>query len=126
MRRRCSGHTVLLDAPESRLLVSSEGQGLGSNCTLCRRVDARYPHSLSRLPNLPAINWAVTSLVFLTDKAPSEFAEQLIAAGYHVLEAMDISEVLHLCEQTQVDAVVIAPQCADNVWLPIKLKQPAI
>jgi hypothetical protein len=69
---------------------------------------------------------AVTSLVFLTDKAPSEFAEQLSAAGYHVLEAMDISEVLHLCEQTQVDAVVIAPQCADNVWLPIKLKQPAI
>jgi len=37
-------------------------------------------------------------------------ASDLMMAGYRVWEALEVSEVLFLCEQHKVDAVVIAPE----------------
>lgn len=64
--------------------------------------------------------------VYLTNLAPSPFAEELSAAGYKVWEALSVSEVLHLCEHQAIDAVVIGPARAGDVLLPISLTQPTI
>src|ERR1051326_8412294 len=69
---------------------------------------------------------AVTSLVFLTDKAPSPFADEISAAGYIVWEALSVSEVLHLCEHQKIDAVIIGPARAMDALLPLSLKLPTI
>jgi hypothetical protein len=45
--------------------------------------------------------------------APSQFADDLLRAGYRVWEALAVSEVLHLCEHENVDTVVIAPEVDD-------------
>ena len=68
----------------------------------------------------------MTSLVYLTHRAPSEFTDQLTAAGYQVWEALSVSEVLHLCEHHEIHAVVIAAKRRDDAVLPIKLKQITI
>lgn len=47
------------------------------------------------------------SLVLLTDQAPSDLANQLMLAGYQVYEALATSEVLHLCDQHDIMAVLI-------------------
>lgn len=49
-------------------------------------------------------------MVYLTAKAPSKLADELIAAGYRVWEALEVSEALYLCEREHVDAVVIDPE----------------
>ena len=55
------------------------------------------------------MNLSPIVLVYLTEIAPSVFAERLMEAGFGVFEAISVSEVLHLCEQESVKAVVIAP-----------------
>jgi hypothetical protein len=55
----------------------------------------------------------MTSLVLLTNRAPSKMADELTLAGYHVFEALAVSEVLYLCEQHDIDAVVIAADVED-------------
>lgn len=47
------------------------------------------------------------SLVLLTDQAPSDLANHLMMAGYQVYEALATSEVLHLCDQLDITAVLI-------------------
>jgi hypothetical protein len=39
----------------------------------------------------------VLSLVYLTNRAPSQMASDLTLAGYTVWEARAVSEVLYLC-----------------------------
>ena len=68
----------------------------------------------------------MTSLVLLTDRAPSPFRDPLTLAGYKVWEALSVSEVLHLCEYQRIDAVVIAATRREVAILPIKLKQTTI
>jgi hypothetical protein len=55
----------------------------------------------------------VASLVYLTTRAPSKFAEELMLAGHQVHEALAVSEALYLCEQGPVDVIVIAPDVED-------------
>lgn len=64
--------------------------------------------------------------VYLTNLAPSPFAEELSAAGYKVWEALSVSEVLHLCEHQEIDVVVIGPARAMDALLPLSLKLPTI
>jgi hypothetical protein len=52
----------------------------------------------------------VTSIILLTARSPSKLANDLTLAGYRVFAALEVSEVLHLCETEDVDVVVI---CAD-------------
>jgi hypothetical protein len=50
-------------------------------------------------------------------------ADDLIRAGYNVYEALDVSEVLHLCEYRQIDAVVIAPEVEDKELIEVQLRR---
>ena len=50
----------------------------------------------------------MAAVVLLSSTSPSKLADELELFGHRVLEALDVSEVLFLCEQHKVDAVVIA------------------
>jgi hypothetical protein len=56
----------------------------------------------------------VISIVYLCALAPSRMASDLVMAGYKVWEALEVSEVLFLCEHHKIDAVVIAPDVEDQ------------
>jgi hypothetical protein len=51
--------------------------------------------------------FGMTSLVLFESRAPSKLADDLILAGYRVFEALELSEVLYLCETEWIDVVVI-------------------
>jgi hypothetical protein len=55
----------------------------------------------------------MTTLVYLTNRAPSRLTGDLIRAGYRVFEAFEVSHVLRLCETESVDAVVIGADVDD-------------
>ena len=71
------------------------------------------------------------SLVYLTDMAPSAMATELTLAGHSVWEALSVSEVLHLCEQQRIDAVVVAEGVREDLsaiethHITIRLKHQA-
>jgi hypothetical protein len=64
----------------------------------------------------------VISIVYLCTLAPSRMAADLLMAGYRVWEALDISEVLFLCEQHKIDAVVIAPEVEDQDMMEAQVR----
>jgi hypothetical protein len=64
-------------------------------------------------PTREGFSRKVTSLVLLTTRAPSKLADDLTLAGYRVIEARAVSEVLYLCEQHDIDAVVISADVDD-------------
>ena len=47
------------------------------------------------------------SFVFLTNRAPSPLADELMFAGYQVYEALVTSEVFYLCEHHGIAAILI-------------------
>jgi hypothetical protein len=49
-------------------------------------------------------------------------AEDLLRAGYNVYEALEVSEVLHLCEYRQIDVVVIAPEVEEPEMIEAQLR----
>jgi DNA-binding response OmpR family regulator len=49
----------------------------------------------------------VTSIVYLTNRAPSKLEDDLSLAGYRVFAALEVAEVLHLCETENIDVIVI-------------------
>jgi hypothetical protein len=53
------------------------------------------------------------SVVLLTTRSPSKLEDNLILAGYRVFAALEVSEVLHLCETEDVDVVVIGADVED-------------
>jgi len=53
------------------------------------------------------------SLVFLKTCAPSALTSELISAGYHVMEAASIPEVVWLCTQFHGQVVLVDPQFED-------------
>jgi hypothetical protein len=55
----------------------------------------------------------MASVVYLTNRAPSKLTDDLILAGHRAWECLSVSEVLYICEQQWVDAVVIAPEVED-------------
>jgi hypothetical protein len=56
----------------------------------------------------------MASLVYLTVRAPAALTDNLIAAGHQVWEALAISEVLALCTQHDIDAVIVAADVKDR------------
>jgi AmiR/NasT family two-component response regulator len=52
----------------------------------------------------------VASIVLLSVISPSKLSGELELFGHRVWEALDVSEVLFLCEQHRVDAVIIAAE----------------
>lgn len=48
------------------------------------------------------------SVVLLTTRSPYKLASDLTLAGYRVFAALEVSEVLHLCETEDIDAVIIS------------------
>lgn len=63
------------------------------------------------------------SLVYLTDRAPSEMASDLTLAGCTVWEALAVSEVLYLCEHQNIDVVVIAPEVEDADVVEVQMRR---
>lgn len=63
------------------------------------------------------------SLVYLTTRAPSELASELILAGHAVWEALAVSEVLYLCEQHNIDVVVIAPDIEGAAVAEVQMRR---
>jgi len=55
----------------------------------------------------------VSSLVILNTISPSKLSDDLILYGHQVWEALDVSDVLFLCEQHSIDVVIIAAEVED-------------
>jgi hypothetical protein len=68
----------------------------------------------------------MVSLVYLTTRAPSQLAADLEMAGYKVFEALAVSEVLHLCEHQQIDAIVIGPDVEDPDLIEVQTREITI
>jgi hypothetical protein len=66
------------------------------------------------------------SIVYFTSCGPSKIGNDLVAAGYRVFEALEISEVMHLCEHEQIDMVVIAPDIEDQEMVEVQLRRITI
>ena len=66
------------------------------------------------------------SVVYLTTRAPSRVATDLEMAGYRVFEALDVSEVLHLCEHHNIDVIVIGADITDPDLIEVQLRQMTI
>jgi hypothetical protein len=56
----------------------------------------------------------MASVVYLTITAPARLTDELTAAGHRVWEALAVSEVLALCEEHDIDAVIISPEIQDR------------
>ena len=72
------------------------------------------------------------TIAFLTKRLPSEIADELNQAGYRVLEALEIAELIYLFEHEGVDIVIIAPDVDETEtiavqqrWRTITLKPEA-
>ncbi len=52
---------------------------------------------------------ATISIVYFTRVLPSPLADELASRGVNCLEALALSEVFNLCEQPEIDLVVIDP-----------------
>lgn len=63
------------------------------------------------------------SIVYLTTRAPSQLASDLTLSGYTFWEALAVSEVLYLCEQHNVDVVVIAPDVEDSDVIEVQMRR---
>ncbi len=66
------------------------------------------------------------SIVYFTSRAPSKIGGDLIVAGYEVFEALEISEVMHLCEHKKIDMVVIASDVEDQDMVEVQLRRSTI
>ena len=49
------------------------------------------------------------TIVFLAERFPNPVSTFLSEHGFNVMEALSVSEVLHLTEHNRIDALVIAP-----------------
>ena len=66
------------------------------------------------------------SVALLSTRAPSRMATDLEQAGYRVFEALDVSEVLHLCEHHNIDAVVIGADIDEPDVIEVQLRRITI
>src|SRR5258708_2021793 len=55
----------------------------------------------------------MATIAYLTNRAPAKFTDDLIRAGYRVFEALEVSQVLPLCETESIDAVIIGGEIDD-------------
>jgi predicted lactoylglutathione lyase len=68
----------------------------------------------------------VISLVYLSNQSPSKLADDLIACGYQVWEALSVSEVLYLLQHETVNVVVVAPEVADKELVAVQQRNITI
>ena len=68
----------------------------------------------------------MASVVYLTNRAPSRLAQDLMLAGHRAWECLSVSEVLYVCEREWVDAVVIAPDVEDRDFVAMQLRHMTI
>jgi len=65
-------------------------------------------------------------VVYLSNQAPSKLADELMARGYQVWEALSVSEVLYLIEHEAVDVVVISAEVEDKELIRVQLRNISI
>jgi hypothetical protein len=94
-------------ASQNQTWVGQNGERLSSDSELC-------------------YNRRVISVVYLSNQSPSKLADGLIACGYHVWEALSVSEVLYLIEHETVHAVVVAPEVEDKELVSVQLRNVTI
>jgi hypothetical protein len=72
------------------------------------------------------IFFVMASVVYLTRRAPSKLIDDLMLAGHRVWECLSVSEVLYVCEEKWIDAVVIAPDVEDADVVEAQLRHITI
>jgi hypothetical protein len=75
---------------------------------------------------LRVITTLMPSLVYFTSHTPARLSGVLITAGYTVFEALEIAEVMYLCEHEKVDAIVIGSDIEEQDKVEIQLKRTTI
>src|SRR5256885_17079786 len=65
----------------------------------------------------------MTSIVLLNTHSPSQMASDLTLSGFIVWEALSVSEVLHLCEMQNIDAVVIAHGVEEPELIAVQIRR---
>jgi len=68
----------------------------------------------------------VRSVVHFTNLAPSQLGDHLNAAGYKVFEALELSEVMYLCEHENIDVLVIGPEIEDADFIEVQMRHLTI
>lgn len=75
---------------------------------------------------------AMRTIAFFTKHLPSKIADELNEAGYRVLEALEIAELMYLFEHERAELVIIAPDvdeaetmAVQQRWCTITLKPEA-
>lgn len=66
------------------------------------------------------------SVVHFTTVLPSKLWDNLSAAGFRVFEAIEISEVMYLCEHERIDALLIGPDIEEPEVVEVQLRCVAI
>ena len=113
--RRDVSQLCAVRAPGARQRIPRRSGASGSlsigNSSECspHAAEAVQEASLARLFALEL----VASLVILNTISPPKLSDDLILYGHHVWEALDVSEVLFLCEQHRVDVVIIVAEVED-------------
>lgn len=68
----------------------------------------------------------MVSLILLSTQAPSPLADNLMRAGYRVFEALAVSEVLHLCEHHEIDAIIVTADVDDPEVVELRMRRTTI
>jgi hypothetical protein len=71
-------------------------------------------------------NGGAISVVYLSKQAPSKLADELMACGYQVWEALSLWEVLYLIENEAIDVVVISAEVEDRELIRVQLRNISI
>ncbi len=66
------------------------------------------------------------SLIYFTSSAPAKLTEVLTIAGYIVFEALEIAEVMYLCEHNKIDAIVVATDIEEQDVVEMRLHRTTI
>ena len=65
----------------------------------------------------------MASIVLLSVISPSKLSGELELFGHQVWEALDVNQVLFLCEQHRVDAIVIAAEIESGELIEKQLRE---
>lgn len=89
----------------------------------CRRAAKQMAHALSLVASpRTRQNPFVAAIVLLNALSPSKLAGELEVFGHTVWEALAVSEVLFLCEQHSIDAVIIAAEVEQGELIEKQLR----
>lgn len=63
------------------------------------------------------------TVAYLTTRSPSTLAVDQRRAGYRVFDALEVSEVLHLCETQDIDVIVIGADVKDTDVIEAQMRR---